>query len=97
MPVIIRHATRPLYMDLVPENRKENVISNLVKDIEDHEFHLTTGNLSTKYIFEALSKFDKIETAYKLLTQRVIQVGVLCLIKVLQLSGKDGKKLRVLE
>jgi len=55
---------------LVPENRKENVINNLVKDIEDHEFHLTTGNLSTKYIFEALSKFDKIETAYKLLTQR---------------------------
>ena len=46
-------------MDLVPENRKENVISNLVRDIEDHEFHLTTGNLSTKYIFEALSKFDK--------------------------------------
>ena len=59
-----------IYMDLVPENRKENVINNLVKNIEDHEFHLTTGNLSTKYIFEALSKFDKIETAYKLLIQR---------------------------
>ena len=65
-----------VYMDLVPENRKENVMNNLVKDIEDHEFHLTTGSIYK--IFLNIIKFDKIETASQTQLKGVIQVGVLC-------------------
>ena len=58
-----------LYMDLVPEDRKASVLANIVKDVEDHDFHLTTGNLCTKYIFDVLSDGGEIDTAYRLLTQ----------------------------
>ncbi|MCY4461873.1 MAG: family 78 glycoside hydrolase catalytic domain [Albidovulum sp.] len=58
-----------LYLGLVPEERKASVLGNIVKDVEDHDFHLTTGNLCTKYIFDVLSDGGEIETAYRLLTQ----------------------------
>ena len=58
-----------LYMGLVPDERKESVLANIVKDVEDHDFHLTTGNLCTKYIFDVLSDGGEIDTAYRLLTQ----------------------------
>ena len=58
-----------LYMGLVPEEKKASVLANIVKDVEDHDFHLTTGNLCTKYIFDVLSDGGEIDTAYRLLTQ----------------------------
>lgn len=58
-----------LYMGLVPDEKKASVLANIVKDVEDHDFHLTTGNLCTKYIFDVLSEGGKIDTAYRLLTQ----------------------------
>ena len=58
-----------LYMGLVPDEKKASVLANIVKDVEDHDFHLTTGNLCTKYIFDVLSDGGEIDTAYRLLTQ----------------------------
>ena len=58
-----------LYMGLVPDAKKASVLANIVNDVEDHDFHLTTGNLCTKYIFDVLSDGGEIETAYRLLTQ----------------------------
>ena len=58
-----------LYMGLVPDEKKASVLANIVKDVEDHDFHLTTGNLCTKYIFDVLSDGGEVDTAYRLLTQ----------------------------
>jgi alpha-L-rhamnosidase len=58
-----------LYMELVPPEREARVLANLVKDIEAHDWHLTTGNLCTKYVMEVLAEADRIDTAYALVTQ----------------------------
>ena len=58
-----------LYMGLVPDGKKASVLANIVKDVEDRDFHLTTGNLCTKYIFDVLSDGGEVDTAYRLLTQ----------------------------
>ena len=58
-----------LYMGLVPDENRASVLANIVRDVEDHDFHLTTGNLCTKYIFDVLSDGGEIDTAYRLLTQ----------------------------
>lgn len=51
---------------------KENlprVVANLVSDVQKHGFHLTTGNLCTKYLLETLTENGEVETAYKIATQ----------------------------
>jgi alpha-L-rhamnosidase len=58
-----------LYMQLVPEERKARVISNLVQNIEGHDYHLTTGNLCTKYLMEVLIDAGYVELAFRLATQ----------------------------
>ncbi len=49
--------------------RLPRVIANLAKDVKDHGYHLTTGNLCTKYLLEALTENGEAETAYKIATQ----------------------------
>jgi alpha-L-rhamnosidase len=58
-----------LYMGLVAEENIPTVVENLVKDVEKHGFHLTTGNLCTKYLLEMLSEYGHAETAYQIATQ----------------------------
>ncbi len=58
-----------LYMGLAPDEKKASVLANIVKDVEERDFHLTTGNLCTKYIFDVLSDGGEIDTAFRLLTQ----------------------------
>ncbi len=58
-----------LYMELVPHDRKARAIANLVQDIHDHNCHLTTGNLCTKYVLEVLTAEGYSELAYALATQ----------------------------
>ena len=58
-----------LYMGLVPDDKKASVLTNIVKDVEDHDFHRTTGNLCTKYVFDVLADGGEIDTAYRMLTQ----------------------------
>lgn len=59
-----------LYLDLVPEQHKAAVLASLVRDIEDHDFHLTTGNLCTKYVMDVLGRLGRADVAWRLLTQR---------------------------
>jgi len=60
----------PLFLNLVPENRREAVLENLVKDImETHEGHLNTGNQCTEYMVEALTELGKGDVAYTIVTQ----------------------------
>ncbi|MDR0901255.1 MAG: family 78 glycoside hydrolase catalytic domain, partial [Opitutaceae bacterium] len=41
-----------LYLGLVPGTLRPRVLGALVLDVEAHDFHLTTGNLCTKYLLE---------------------------------------------
>lgn len=58
-----------LYLDIVPKKLLKNVVANIVEDIEKNDYHLTTGNLTTKYVFEVLSMYGKVDVAYKLAIQ----------------------------
>ena len=58
-----------LYMDIVPTDLRSGVLENLVSDIVSNQYHLTTGNLATKYIFDVLAEGGETDIAFKLLTQ----------------------------
>jgi alpha-L-rhamnosidase len=58
-----------LYMGLVPAERKTRVLENLVADIEAQDYHLTTGNLCTKYLLEVLSEMGCADVAFHLAVQ----------------------------
>jgi len=60
----------PLFLNLVPEDKKEAVLKNLVKNImETHQGHLNTGNQCTKYMMEVLTELGKGDVAYAIATQ----------------------------
>ena len=59
----------PLFLGLVPERYEKDVLGNLIADIRENDMHLTTGVLGTKYLFEALLRYDRNDIAWKLATQ----------------------------
>jgi alpha-L-rhamnosidase len=60
----------PLALGLVPEDMKAKVLDVLIKDIEAHDYHLTTGIFGTKYLFQALSNAGRDDIAYRIANQR---------------------------
>ncbi len=58
-----------LYMGLVAEKNKQRVAANLADNVEKQHYHLTTGNLCTKYLLEMLTEYGYAETAYKIVAQ----------------------------
>ena len=62
--------TISLAYGLVPEEYETRVLDNLVQNIIEHDYHLTTGSQGTKLIFEVLSKFGKVDIACALMQQR---------------------------
>lgn len=54
---------------LVEESQKNRVLNNLLKNIEEHNYHVTTGNLGTRILLDTLIEYDHPEVAYRLLTQ----------------------------
>ncbi|MFX0070218.1 MAG: family 78 glycoside hydrolase catalytic domain, partial [Candidatus Hermodarchaeota archaeon] len=60
----------PLYLEMVPKNLKNMVILTLLHSIiEDHDYHLDTGIVGTRYLFDVLSENEKLDVAYKIITQ----------------------------
>jgi alpha-L-rhamnosidase len=60
----------PLYLDLVPEEERGSVFSNLRSDIlYVNNTHLTTGIIGTKYLMEVLTQYRSSDLAYDLATQ----------------------------
>ena len=60
----------PLALGLVPDDMKAKVLDVLIKDIEAHDGHLTTGIFGTKYLFQALSDAGRDDIAYRIANQR---------------------------
>jgi alpha-L-rhamnosidase len=59
-----------LFLGLVPEKQIPRVVDNLVKDVKAANGHLTTGNLCTKYVLEALVTHGHADVAYEIVTQK---------------------------
>lgn len=52
----------PLFLGIVPEDKRQAVIDNLVGDIREHGNRLTTGDVGNRYLFRALADngFDSV-------------------------------------
>ena len=46
----------PLFLEMVPTERREAVLANLVADIRAHKTRLTTGDVGNRYLFQALAR-----------------------------------------
>ncbi len=61
----------PLFLGIVPDDKKTQVLNNLVNDIaEKNGNHLTTGVLGTKYMPEALAQCGSAGVAWKIINQK---------------------------
>ena len=60
----------PLYLNMVPEKKKKKVLSSLLHCIiEDHDYHVDTGIVGTRYLWDVLTENGHAEVAYKIATQ----------------------------
>jgi alpha-L-rhamnosidase len=60
----------PLYTGMVPEEVRESVLQGLVRDIESHDNHLTTGIFGTPAMLFALTNNGRADVAYRIADQR---------------------------
>ncbi len=58
-----------LFLGAASKERIPRVVANLVKNVEQYNYHLTTGNLCTKYLLEALTENGHADVAFKIATQ----------------------------
>ncbi|MCQ2142732.1 MAG: glycoside hydrolase family 78 protein [Bacteroidales bacterium] len=58
-----------LWLGLVEPGNVRGVVDNLVAEVVNHDYHLTTGNLCTKYLLEALTENGHVEEAYRIASQ----------------------------
>jgi alpha-L-rhamnosidase len=58
-----------LQFDMLPENLRKQAAERLVKNIQDYDYHLTTGFLGTPYLCHVLSRYGYTSVAYRLLLQ----------------------------
>jgi alpha-L-rhamnosidase len=56
-----------LYTKMAPENLETALMEKLVKDIEAHNWHLTTGFLGTPFLLFTLADHGRSDVAYRLL------------------------------
>jgi alpha-L-rhamnosidase len=58
-----------LFLGAASKERIPRVVANLVENVKKYNYHLTTGNLCTKYLLEALTENGHADVAYKIATQ----------------------------
>jgi alpha-L-rhamnosidase len=60
----------PLFLGLVPKNRRERVLSHIANNIlYQHNTHVTTGFIGVKYLMPVLTRYGNNSLAYELATQ----------------------------
>jgi alpha-L-rhamnosidase len=61
----------PLYLDMAPEGKKPKILERLLYGIEnDLDFHLNTGIIGTRYLFDVLTKNGYGHTAFRMVRQK---------------------------
>jgi alpha-L-rhamnosidase len=58
-----------LHFDLLPDELRPIAVQELVRNIEEHNMHLTTGFVGTPYLLHVLTAGGRVDVAYKLLLQ----------------------------
>lgn len=56
-----------LWLDILPEDVRQNAADLLAKDLADRNYMFTTGNLTTRYMMDMLAKYGHMEEAWTLL------------------------------
>lgn len=56
----------PLFLEIVPDGRKEEVLNHLMENLKERDYHVSTGNQLTKYLFEVLRQENRNEEAYRI-------------------------------
>ncbi|MHA1689059.1 MAG: family 78 glycoside hydrolase catalytic domain [Promethearchaeota archaeon] len=88
----------PLYLDMVPEKKRKQVISLLLESIRTEcDYHVDTGIIGTRYLFDVLSKIGQDDVAYKIVTQEsypswgyMIKEGATTLWERWEKLGEEG-------
>ncbi|AXP80044.1 Bacterial alpha-L-rhamnosidase [Mariniflexile rhizosphaerae] len=55
-----------VFMDIVEPQYKEDVMANLLADIKNRGYRLTTGDVGNRYLFQALARNNENEVMYKM-------------------------------
>lgn len=58
-----------LFLGAASKERIPRVVANLVENVKKYNYHLTTGNLCTKYLLETLTENGHVDVAYRIATQ----------------------------
>ena len=61
-----------LWLGVVPKALLTSVVDALVKDIQAHDYHITSGILGTRSVYEALAMNGRMDVALKMLVCLVI-------------------------
>lgn len=59
-----------LYLDMLPEDERTKALTHLLRDIEKHDGHLTTGIFGTRYMLDALSREGQVEVVNTMVNKR---------------------------
>lgn len=60
----------PLAFGIAPEECRQQMAATLVEYIKKADYHLTTGFIGTRYIFEVLADFGYADIAYKIICNK---------------------------
>ena len=60
----------PLYMDIVPEEKREEILSALIKGLEENSYRIDSGMFATRYMFSLLSSCGRKDVVMKILENR---------------------------
>ncbi len=58
-----------LWLKVVPKALLSSVVEALVKDIQAHDYHITSGILGTRSVYEALAMNGRMDVALKMLVR----------------------------
>jgi alpha-L-rhamnosidase len=59
----------PLFLRIAPTGQEAAVLDSLISDIIAHDYHVTTGIIGTRALYEVLGKHGRVDVALKMLAK----------------------------